>query len=210
MIVETGHFALVLAFVLALIQSVVPVWGAVTSDRRLMETAAPVANALFVLVALSFAVLTWAYLASDFSVVNVWENSHSAKPLIFKISGVWGNHEGSMLLWVLILVLFGSLVALFSGNVPAPLRATVLGVQGWITAAFLLFILATSNPFERIPQAPIEGNDLNPLSTPVAEHIHGTWKFYSAVGKTFPLAFDVTVAGQPTVTVQTANFRVQN
>jgi cytochrome c-type biogenesis protein CcmF len=191
MIVETGHFALVLAFVLALIQSVVPVWGAVTSDRRLMETAAPVANALFVLVALSFAVLTWAYLASDFSVVNVWENSHSAKPLIFKISGVWGNHEGSMLLWVLILVLFGSLVALFSGNVPAPLRATVLGVQGWITAAFLLFILATSNPFERIPQAPIEGNDLNPLLQDIGLAIHPPLLYLGYVGFSITFAFAV-------------------
>ncbi|WP_106751986.1 heme lyase CcmF/NrfE family subunit [Pannonibacter carbonis] len=192
MIVETGHFALVLAFVLALIQSVVPVWGAVTDDRRLMQTAAPVANVLFVLVTLSFAALTWAYLASDFSVVNVWENSHSAKPLIFKISGVWGNHEGSMLLWVLILVMFGSLVALFSGNVPAQLRAAVLGVQGWITAAFLLFVLATSNPFERIVNAPIEGNDLNPLLQDIGLAIHPPLLYLGYVG--FSITFSFAVA----------------
>ena len=192
MIVETGHFALVLAFVLALIQSVVPVWGAVTHDRRLMQTAAPVANVMFLLVALSFAALTWAYLASDFSVVNVWENSHSAKPLIFKISGVWGNHEGSMLLWVLILVMFGSLVALFSGNVPAQLRATVLGVQGWITAAFLLFVLATSNPFERIANAPLEGNDLNPLLQDIGLAIHPPLLYLGYVG--FSITFSFAVA----------------
>ncbi|MFN4010989.1 MAG: heme lyase CcmF/NrfE family subunit [Pannonibacter sp.] len=192
MIVETGHFALVLAFVLALIQSVVPVWGAVTDDRRLMQTAAPVANVLFALVSLSFAALTWAYLASDFSVVNVWENSHSAKPLIFKISGVWGNHEGSMLLWVLILVMFGSLVALFSGNVPAQLRATVLGVQAWITAAFLLFVLATSNPFERIANAPIEGNDLNPLLQDIGLAIHPPLLYLGYVG--FSITFSFAVA----------------
>ena len=192
MIVETGHFALVLAFVLALIQSVVPVWGAVTDDRRLMQTAAPVANVLFALVTLSFAALTWAYLASDFSVVNVWENSHSAKPLIFKISGVWGNHEGSMLLWVLILVMFGSLVALFSGNVPAQLRATVLGVQSWITAAFLLFVLATSNPFERILNAPLEGNDLNPLLQDIGLAIHPPLLYLGYVG--FSITFSFAVA----------------
>ena len=192
MIVETGHFALVLAFVLALIQSVVPVWGAVTDDRRLMLTAAPVANVLFALVTLSFAALTWAYLASDFSVVNVLENSHSAKPLIFKISGVWGNHEGSMLLWVLILVMFGSLVALFSGNVPAQLRATVLGVQGWITAAFLLFVLATSNPFERVLNAPLEGNDLNPLLQDIGLAIHPPLLYLGYVG--FSITFSFAVA----------------
>ncbi|WP_439529651.1 heme lyase CcmF/NrfE family subunit [Pannonibacter sp.] len=192
MIVETGHFALALAFVLALIQSVVPVWGAVTDDRRLMQTAAPVANVMFALVTLSFAALTWAYLASDFSVVNVWENSHSAKPLIFKISGVWGNHEGSMLLWVLILVMFGSLVALFSGNVPAQLRATVLGVQAWITAAFLLFVLATSNPFERIANAPIEGNDLNPLLQDIGLAIHPPLLYLGYVG--FSITFSFAVA----------------
>ncbi|NBN62872.1 heme lyase CcmF/NrfE family subunit [Pannonibacter tanglangensis] len=191
MIVETGHFALVLAFVLALIQSVVPVWGALTQDRRLMDTAAPMAVVMFLLVSVSFAALTWAYLASDFSVVNVWENSHSAKPLIFKISGVWGNHEGSMLLWVLILVLFGALVGLFSSNVPAQLRATTLGVQGWITAAFLLFVLATSNPFGRIPQPPLEGNDLNPLLQDIGLAIHPPLLYLGYVGFSVTFAFAV-------------------
>ncbi|KND21214.1 heme lyase CcmF/NrfE family subunit [Pannonibacter sp. Q-1] len=192
MIVEAGHFALVLALVMSLVQSVVPVWGAKTGDLRLMSVAAPVANLIFVLVAISFASLTWAYLSSDFSVLNVWENSHSAKPLIFKISGVWGNHEGSMLLWVLILVLFGALVGLFSSNVPAPLRATVLSVQSWVSTAFLLFILITSNPFQRIAEAPFEGNDLNPILQDIGLAIHPPLLYLGYVG--FSITFSFAVA----------------
>ncbi|WP_430512842.1 heme lyase CcmF/NrfE family subunit [Pannonibacter phragmitetus] len=191
MIVEAGHFALVLALVMSLVQSVVPVWGAKTGDLRLMSIAAPVANLIFVLVAISFASLTWAYLNSDFSVLNVWENSHSAKPLIFKISGVWGNHEGSMLLWVFILALFGALVGLFSGNVPAPLRATVLAVQSWVASAFLLFILITSNPFQRIADAPFEGNDLNPILQDIGLAIHPPLLYLGYVGFSITFAFAV-------------------
>ncbi len=191
MIVEAGHFALVLALVMSLVQSVVPVWGAKTGDLRLMSVAAPAANLIFVLVAISFASLTWAYLSSDFSVLNVWENSHSAKPLIFKISGVWGNHEGSMLLWVLILVLFGALVGLFSSNVPAPLRATVLAVQSWVASAFLLFILVTSNPFQRIAEAPFEGNDLNPILQDIGLAIHPPLLYLGYVGFSITFAFAV-------------------
>src|SRR5690606_18846772 len=106
--VETGHFALVLAFAMALVQSVVPITGARTGDERLMAVGVPAAVAGFLLTALSFAALVTAYVQSDFSVANVWENSHSLQPLIYKITGTWGNHEGSMLLWVLILTLFGS------------------------------------------------------------------------------------------------------
>ncbi|ADZ71330.1 heme lyase CcmF/NrfE family subunit [Polymorphum gilvum] len=192
MIVEAGHFALVLAFVLSLAQSVVPIWGATTGDRRLMDVAAPVANMMFLLLAVSFGALTWAYLASDFSVANVWENSHSAKPLIYKISGVWGNHEGSMLLWVLILTLFGALVGLFGTNIPAPLRAASLGVQGWITAAFLLFLLAASNPFARIARPPLEGNDLNPILQDIGLAIHPPLLYLGYVG--FSITFSFAVA----------------
>src|SRR5687767_15557555 len=99
----------------------------------------------------------------DFSVLNVIEHSHSTKPLVYKLAGVWGNHEGSMLLWVLILALFGAAVALFGNNLPLPLRSRVLAVQGSIGAAFLLFILASSNPFQRLDPAPIEGLGLNPI-----------------------------------------------
>src|SRR5262245_45976197 len=147
MIPELGHYALVLALALGVVQGCVPFYGAQRNDTVLMGTAGPTAVAQFILIATSFAALTVCYVQSDFSVVNVFENSHSLKPLIYKISGVWGNHEGSMLLWVLILALFGALVAIFGGNLPARLRANVLAVQSLIALAFILFILATSNPF---------------------------------------------------------------
>ena len=129
MIVEVGHYALVLALALALVQSVLPIWGVKAADARLMAVARPVAWGQFGFVAISFAALTWAHVASDFSVANVFENSHSQKPMIYKISGVWGNHEGSMLLWVSILALFGAMVAWFGRNLPKTLLAAVLGVM---------------------------------------------------------------------------------
>src|ERR1700712_3947199 len=140
MIAEIGHYALVLALGLALIQSVVPIIGARNHDDALMGVAGPSALAQFAFVALSFLSLVSCHVDSDFSVVNVFENSHSMKPLIYKITGVWGNHEGSMLLWVLILSLFGALVALFGGNLPATLKANVLAVQSWIASTFYFFI----------------------------------------------------------------------
>jgi len=129
MLNELGHYALVLALALALVQSCVPLYGALSRDSQLMRIAEPVAGMVFLLIGLSFAILTIAYVRSDFSVLNVFENSHSAKPMIFKISGVWGNHEGSMLLWILILSLFSGLVAAFGGALPRTLKATVLAVQ---------------------------------------------------------------------------------
>src|SRR6267154_3347515 len=132
------------------------------------------------------------YVRSDFSVVNVFENSHSLKPLIYKISGVWGNHEGSMLLWVLILSLFGALVALFGGNLPARLKANVLAVQSWIAAAFYLFILMTSNPFLRLPQAPLEGRDLNPILQDLGLAIHPPLLYLGYVG--FSISFSFALA----------------
>ena len=116
-----------------------------------MAVAEPAALAQLTLLTFSFLALMHAYVTSDFSVEAVWANSHSAKPLIYKISGVWGNHEGSMLLWVLILALFGAAVALFGTNLPRSLRANALGVQAGIAVAFLLFIVLASNPFARIP-----------------------------------------------------------
>jgi cytochrome c-type biogenesis protein CcmF len=153
-IAELGHYALVLALGLALVQSCVPIAGAHKNDPVLMAVAGPTAVAQFCFIAIAFGALTMCYVRSDFSVVNVFENSHSAKPLIYKISGVWGNHEGSMLLWILILSVFGALVALFGANLPARLKANVLGVQSWIAVAFILFILVTSNPFLRIGEPP--------------------------------------------------------
>ncbi|PTW57634.1 cytochrome c-type biogenesis protein CcmF [Breoghania corrubedonensis] len=189
MIVELGHFALVLALALSIVQSVVPVWGARMRDERLMAVAAPVAGVQFLMVGLAFAALTFAYLTSDFSVLNVWQNSHSDKPLIYRISGVWGNHEGSMLLWVLILALFGALVAAFGRTMPATLKANVLGVQGWISLAFLSFILFTSNPFIRIANPPMEGQDLNPILQDVGLAIHPPLLYLGYVGFSVTFSF---------------------
>jgi cytochrome c-type biogenesis protein CcmF len=191
-IAELGHYALVLALALALVQSVLPLWGAKTNDARLMGIAPAAALASFAYVAFAFAALTAVYVSSDFSVKNVWENSHSAKPMIFKISGVWGNHEGSMLLWVLILSLFAALVAVFGRALPKSLFATVLAVQGWIASAFLAFIVATSNPFARLEQAPVEGRDLNPILQDVGLAIHPPLLYLGYVG--FSIAFAFAVA----------------
>ena len=189
MITEIGHYALVLALALAIVQSAAPLWGVWRKDAALMATARPVAVAQFLLVAVSFAALTHAYLTSDFSLLNVVENSHSAKPLIYKFSGVWGNHEGSMLLWVLILALFGALVALGSRAMPLDLAAAVLAVQAWIGAAFLCFILFTSNPFLRLAQPPIEGHDLNPILQDPGLAIHPPLLYLGYVGFSITFSF---------------------
>ncbi len=192
MIPELGHYALVLAFALSLIQSIVPIVGARTNDAALMGVAGPTALAQFVFVALSFAALIACYVTSDFSVATVVENSHSTQPLIYKFTSAWGNHEGSMLLWVLILAAFGALVALFGNNLPATLKANVLGVQSWIAAAFFLFILLTSNPFARLPDAPLEGRDLNPLLQDLGLAIHPPLLYLGYVG--FSISFSFAIA----------------
>jgi cytochrome c-type biogenesis protein CcmF len=192
MIAEAGHYALVLALALALIQSTVPILGARWRDPALMNVARSTALAQLLFVLLSFAALVTLHVASDFSVVNVFENSHSLKPLIYKITGVWGNHEGSMLLWVSILALFGGLVAAFGNNLPLSLRATVLSVQAWIASAFYLFILITSNPFLRIANPPIEGRDLNPVLQDIGLAVHPPMLYLGYVG--FSISFSFAVA----------------
>src|SRR5581483_4386916 len=189
---ELGHYALVLALGLALIQSVAPIIGVRLRDATLMRLAGSTALAQFAFVALAFAALTAAYVTSDFSVAIVYENSHSLMPLIYKFTSVWGNHEGSMLLWVLILALFGALLAVFGGNLPATLRANVLAVQAWIASAFYLFILFTSNPFLRLPQAPFEGRDLNPILQDIGLAVHPPLLYLGYVG--FSIAFSFAVA----------------
>jgi cytochrome c-type biogenesis protein CcmF len=192
MIAELGHYALVLALVLALVQSVVPLFGVRTRDRVLMGVAEPTAIAQFGFIALSFGALVTCYVTSDFSVATVFENSHSAMPLIYKMTSAWGNHEGSMLLWVLILSVFGAMVALFANNLPDTLKATVLAVQSWIASAFLLFILVTSNPFMRIPEAPFEGRDLNPVLQDLGLAIHPPLLYVGYVG--FSISFSFAIA----------------
>jgi cytochrome c-type biogenesis protein CcmF len=174
---------------LSLIQFVVPLWGARANDPVLMAVAPTSALAVLVCIAFSFVALTFAYLNSDFSVLNVVQNSHSAKPLIYKISGVWGNHEGSMLLWVLILALFGGVVALARNSIPMRLQANTLAVQASVTIAFLLFILTTSNPFTRVIPAPLEGQDLNPLLQDPGLAIHPPLLYIGYVGFSISFAF---------------------
>ncbi|MGE3916480.1 MAG: heme lyase CcmF/NrfE family subunit, partial [Hyphomicrobiaceae bacterium] len=192
MLVEIGHFALILALVVSLAQTVLPAWGARTGDDRLMALAVPAALAAFALVATAFLALMHAYIVSDFSVLNVWANSHSAKPLLYRVSGVWGNHEGSMVLWVLMLTLFGAAVALFGGYLPPTLRANVLAAQASIALAFLLFILLTSNPFERVDPAPLEGRGLNPILQDPALAFHPPFLYAGYVG--FSMAFSFAIA----------------
>jgi len=192
MIAEIGHFALVLALVVALLQGVVPLIGAQRNDAGWIAVACPAALVQLGLVTVSFAALTYAYIVSDFSVLNVWENSHTAKPMLYKVSGVWGNHEGSLLLWALILALFGGAVALFGQNLPAGFRARVLAIQSWIGVGFLLFMLLTSNPFERLLQVPLEGRGLNPLLQDPGLAFHPPFLYLGYVG--FSMAFSFAVA----------------
>src|SRR5665213_713043 len=192
MIAELGHYALVLALALALIQSWSPIIGARKGDLALMKLADSTALAQFGFVALSFGALTWCYVTSDISVANVYENSHTQMPLIYKFTSVWGNHEGSMLLWVLILAIFGALVAAFGVNLPATLKANALAVQSWIAAAFYLFILFTSNPFRRLAEVPLEGRDLNPILQDFGLAVHPPMLYLGYVG--FSIAFSFAVA----------------
>jgi cytochrome c-type biogenesis protein CcmF len=186
MIVETGHFALVLALAVAFAQFALPLWGVAQNHDRLIRVAVPAALAQFALVALSFVALTHAYVVSDFSVINVIQNSHSAKPMIYKISGVWGNHEGSMMLWILILALFGAAAAVI-GELPEKLRAATIGVQGLVSLAFIAFVLFTSNPFLRAGRPPMEGQDLNPILQDPGLAIHPPLLYVGYVG--FSIAF---------------------
>ncbi len=189
MTVEIGHFALILAFCAALAQTIVPFWGARIGDRDLMSVGRSAALTQFGLIAIAFAALVYAHLTSDFSVLNVAENSNSEMPAIYKISGVWGNHEGSMLLWVLILAIFGALLALFGRSLPRRLRADALAVQGVISVAFLAFILLTSNPFTRLLPAPFEGRDLNPILQDPGLAIHPPLLYLGYVGFSIVYSF---------------------
>lgn len=191
MIAEIGHFALILAFAVALFQMIVPMIGAARGLGGWIDSARPAAIAQFGLIGISFAALTAAFVTSDFSVLLVYENSHTAKPMLYKITGVWGNHEGSMLLWVLILALFGAAAAVFDANLPPRLRARVLSVQASIGAAFLAFILFTSNPFTRLANPPFNGRDLNPLLQDPGLAFHPPFLYLGYVGLSMAFSFAV-------------------
>ena len=192
MIAEIGHFALILALGVALLQASVPLVGARRNDPLLMGLAGPASAVQFLLVAVAFAALTYAYVVSDFSVLNVAQNSHTDKPMLYKISGVWGNHEGSLLLWIFILALFGMAVTLFGGNLPPGLKSRALAVQAMVTVGFLLFILFTSNPFERLDPAPFNGQGLNPLLQDPGLAFHPPFLYLGYVG--FSMAFSFAIA----------------
>ena len=192
MIAEIGHFALILALLVAVLQATLPMVGAHKGYDNWMAVARPAAVMQFALVALAFGCLTHAFVTSDFSVTNVVMNSHTDKPMLYKIAGVWGNHEGSLLLWVLILSLFGSAVAVFGNNLPPGLKARVLSVQAMIAIGFYLFMLLTSNPFDRTIPAPINGRDLNPLLQDPGLAIHPPMLYLGYVG--FSMAFSFAIA----------------
>ncbi len=192
MIAEIGQISLILALLIAVAQSIMPMWGAYRSDTRLMAFGDKAAVMQFMLIVLAFAALTWVFIQSDFSVQLVAINSHTDKPLLYKISGVWGNHEGSMLLWVLILSIYGALVPKFGKSLPAGLKARALSVQGMISAGFLGFILFTSNPFLRLDPIPLNGQGLNPLLQDPGLAFHPPFLYLGYVG--FSMAFSFSVA----------------
>ncbi|MGL5010116.1 MAG: heme lyase CcmF/NrfE family subunit, partial [Paracoccaceae bacterium] len=191
MIVELGHFALVLALAVAVIQTVVPLAGAHWRNARWMAVGEPAAMVQLLLVGFAFAALMHAFIVSDFSLSVVVANSHTLKPMLYKIAGTWGNHEGSLLLWVLILALFGASAAVFGGNLPATLKARVIGVQGSIGVAFLLFMLLTSNPFLRLEVPPMDGRDLNPLLQDPGLAFHPPFLYLGYVGLSMAFSFAV-------------------
>ena len=191
MIPELGHFALALACALALAQTIIPLWGAHRADARLMAAAPALAIGQMLALSASFGALVWASVDNDFSVLNVAENSHTLKPLLYKITGAWGNHEGSILLWGLILALCGGSVAVFGRNLPSALRARVIGVLGGSSVGFLLFALLTSNPFTRIWPPPFDGRDMNPLLQDPGLAFHPPILYAGYVGFAVPFAFAI-------------------
>ncbi len=191
MIPELGHFALALAVTLAGAQAVLPLWGAHARDTRLMAVAPALAVGQMLALLAAYGCLIWSAVVDDFSVLNVAENSNSLKPLIYKISGTWGNHEGSILLWCLILALCGGAVAAFGRSLPSTLRARVIGVLGFTSVGFLLFALTESNPFDRLWPPPADGRDMNPLLQDPGLAFHPPVLYAGYVGFAIPFAFAV-------------------
>ncbi|MCY4303140.1 MAG: heme lyase CcmF/NrfE family subunit [Aestuariivita sp.] len=192
MIIELGHFALWLSLAAALVQAGLPLWGMLKENPAAMRVGDTAAHVQFLATSTAFAALTYAFVVSDFSVLLVALNSHSAKPMLYKVTGVWANHEGSMLLWVLMLSLFGALIAVFGRSIPIAMRATVLSVQAMVGVGFYLFILLTSNPFDRITSPPLDGQGMNPLLQDPGVAFHPPLLYLGYVG--FSIAFSFAVA----------------
>ena len=191
MIVELGHFTLLLALLVACLQMIIPMVGAQKGWLGWMAVGGPAALAQAALLTFSFCALTYAFVTSDFSVLLVAQNSHTLKPMLYKVTGVWGNHEGSMLLWCLILAVFGALVALFGSNLPDRLKARVLAVQASVGVAFLAFLIFTSNPFLRLVNPPMNGQDLNPLLQDPGLAFHPPFLYVGYVGLSMSFSFAV-------------------
>ena len=196
MIPEIGHFALILATVVALMQGVLPIAGTLVSSQQtrvtLQSLARPTAALQFVLVAFAFGALAAAFLGNDFSVQYVAQHSNSLLPKPYQFAAVWGGHEGSLLLWVLLLSMWSVAVAVFSRSLPLDMVARVIGVLGLISVGFLLFILTTSNPFERLLPAALDGRDLNPLLQDPGLVIHPPMLYMGYVGMAVAFAFAVS------------------
>ncbi len=192
MIPELGHFALIVALLLALTQAVLPLIGAQRGNLTLMSVARPAAQGQFVFAALAFGCLAYSFMVNDFTVENVARNSFSQLPEVYRLTATWGSHEGSLLLWVLILGFWTTAVSVFSRHLPDDMVARVLGVMGIISVGFLAFLLTTSNPFDRLLPAPIDGRDMNPLLQDWGMIIHPPMLYMGYVG--FAVAFAFAIA----------------
>ncbi len=192
MIPEIGHFALILALVLALVQGVVPLLGIYRRNAAWVSVAQPAALGQTLFITISFICLTYAFIVNDFSVGYVARQSNTELPMVYRISAVWGGHEGSLLLWTWLLAIWSAAVVLFSKSIPQLMRARVISVMGLVSIGFLLFTLLTSNPFDRMFPAPIEGRSLNPLLQDPGLVIHPPMLYMGYVG--FSVAFAFAIA----------------
>ena len=192
MIPEIGHFALIITLAIAIVQAIIPIAGVSLNKPQWMALARPTARAQFLFVGISFACLLYAFVTSDFSVKLVANNSHTQMPTIYKVSSLWGNHEGSLLLWAFILAGWGFAVSIFSRSIPPVMLARVLSVMGMVSIGFLLFLIVTSNPFERLPFPPSEGRTLNPLLQDFGLAVHPPMLYMGYVG--FSVAFSFAIA----------------
>ncbi|MBK1734759.1 c-type cytochrome biogenesis protein CcmF [Halorhodospira abdelmalekii] len=191
MLGELGNFALILALCLAAVQAVLPLIGTALGDERLMNSGRSLAVGQFVFLLISYLILTWAFISNDFTIRYVIENTSQSTPLIYKITGVWGGHEGSMLFWLLSLGLWGLAVVLFSRALPREMLARVLAVMGMVGVGFIGFTVMTSNPFERVFPGPMDGMDLNPLLQDPGMIIHPPLLFIGYTGLAVAFAFAI-------------------
>ena len=182
MIVEVGAFCLILSLILSAAQVGLSVFGRIRRSAVFYGAGEGAAGAAFLMVLIAFAALMYAFVTSDFSVANVAANSHSAKPMLYKVAGVWGSHEGSMLLWCLALTGFGAIVALMARGLPAPMKSVVVASQGSLGVLFLAYTVFASNPFVRLLQPPVEGRSLNPLLQDPALAFHPPFLYGGYVG----------------------------